>query len=112
MADYPNPAHDLQAVQAKVQVGFVSYYYKAIDTAAELDFTRADIDDCLLGLQSADFYKSMDARNPAWCGCRQDVYRPRFFGEWMYVKFQLFPVRAQRVHVVSFKRKVDDDERD
>jgi len=48
----------------------------------------------------------MPARNPKWSGCWQDVYKPTFNGEHLYVKMQLFP--GQRVFIVSFKDKDED----
>jgi len=103
MPDCPDPAHDLPAVQEKAKVGFVTIARGALDSAAELDFGYHEILACVMALEPADFHKSMDAENPRWSGCRQDVYRPFHEGRELYVKFQLFP--GQRLHIVSFKRK-------
>jgi len=113
VADYNYPAHDLEAVKAMVRVGFLAYRPQALDTAAEMDMDRHDINECILGLECDDFHKSMDALNPKWAGARQDVYKPQYGGEWLYVKFQLWPVKVKRLYILSFKRKVnDDDDRD
>jgi hypothetical protein len=103
MDDRSAPTHDLAAVQERVRVGFVHYSVAALDGAGELDMDRYDIHECVLALAPDDFYKTMPAERPKWSGCMQDVYRPFFRGEHLYVKLQLWP--GQRVHIVSFKRK-------
>lgn len=103
MADYPDPAYALSDIQEKAKVGFLNFRRDALDGAAELDLTRQDIVDCILALNDADFHKSMDAENPRWEGCRQDVYKPTYCGHELYVKLQYWP--QKRLYVVSFKRK-------
>ena len=82
--------HDLVAIKAKVAVGFVHYRMQAVRSAAELEFSRQDIDQCIQGLTPADFYKTMPSRVPKWAGCWQDVYKPTYWGVELYVKIQLF----------------------
>ena len=101
------PTHDLSAIMAKVAVGFVHYRVQAVRSAAELEFSRQDIDQCILELTPADFHKTMPSRVPKWAGCWQDVYKPTYCGGELYVKIQLYP--GQRVYVVSFKRKDEDE---
>src|SRR5215212_5300572 len=103
MADYPDPTYDLSEVQEKARVGFLNFRREALDGAAELDLDRHDITDCVLSLKACDFHKSMDADNPRWIGCRQDVYKPTYGGIQIYVKIQYWP--ANRLYIVSFKRK-------
>ena len=106
MSDSQQPTHDLADVQAKVRAGFVHYRLQALRSAAELGFSRLDIDDCILALTTSDFFKTMPAHVPKWVGCWQDVYKPTYLGLELYVKLQLFP--GPRVYIVSFKRKDDD----
>ncbi len=71
--------------------------------AVELQYTRYDICDCILGIEPDDFHKTMsDCRNPdLW----QDVYRARYeHGEHLdelYVKLQISQ-RGTAV-LISFK---------
>lgn len=87
-------------------MGFVHYRREALESAFALEFSRADIDECVLALTPQDFHKTMPARNPKWSGCWQDVYKPTFNSQRLYVKMQLFP--GQRVFIVSFKDKDED----
>lgn len=103
MADYLDPAYALSDIQEKAKVGFLHFRREALDGAAELELTQHDIIDCILLLKDSDFHKSMDAENPVWKNCRQDVYRPTYCGIELYVKLQYWP--QKRLFVVSFKRK-------
>jgi len=71
----------------------------ALDGAAALGLTDEDVVACVLGLTSADFYKSMTALvdRTLW----QDVYPPRYAGLLLYVKVQI--VGGKTVVVISFK---------
>lgn len=60
---------------------------------------------CLLALTEGDFHKAMDAEEPRWKGAIQDVYRTRFGGLELYVKFQIWPLDKRNIYVVSFKEK-------
>lgn len=108
VTDYPNPAYPLSDVIAKAQVGFVHFRKEALDGAAELEFSPQDITDCISGLSPSDFFKSMDAKNPRWSRCRQDVYKTHHLGQEIYVKFQYWPDKTKRLFIVSFKRNTDD----
>ena len=103
MADYADPAYALSDIIEKARVGFLHFRREALDDAAELGFDYRDITDCILALAPDDFHKSMDSENPKWAGCRQDVYKPTYCGQELYVKVQYWP--AKRLYVVSFKRK-------
>lgn len=103
MSDYSDPAYPLSDVLERARVGFLHFRREALDDAAELELTQHDIVACILELKESDFHKSMDAENPKWKGCRQDVYKPRYCGQEIYVKLQYWP--AKRLYVVSFKRK-------
>lgn len=105
MPDHPVPAYPLNDVIAKARAGFVWFRRDALDGAAILNLGRQDIVDCIVALNEADFWKSMDAVNPHWFGCRQDVYKTRYLGVEVYVKFQYWPQSAARLYVVSFKEK-------
>jgi motility quorum-sensing regulator/GCU-specific mRNA interferase toxin len=71
----------------------------ALDGAAALGLTDEDVVACVLGLTSADFYKSMPAliNRSLW----QDVYRPRYAGLPLYVKVQI--IDGKIAVVISFK---------
>ena len=71
----------------------------ALNGAAALGLTDADIVTCVLGLTSVDFYKSMAALvdHTLW----QDVYRPTYEGFALYVKVQI--VDGRTAVVISFK---------
>lgn len=101
MADYSEPAYDLDELQASARVGFIHFRDEALDDLAELEWHPREAIDCILALTPADFHKSMDSER--WRGCRQDVYRPVFNGVSLYVKLQRWP--GKRLYVVSFKRK-------
>lgn len=102
----PTPTHDLAVIHERVAVGFVHHRPEALLSAFALEFSRADIDECVLALTLQDFHKTMPAHNPRWKGRWQDVYKPTFRGQRLYVKIQLFP--GQRVFIVSFKDKDED----
>lgn len=110
MENQSEPAHNLVEIQAMVRAGAVWYRRAAVEGAAELEMTAEDIDACILGLTAADFRKSMPSTRPVWSDCVMDVYKPSFMGEDLYVKFQRWP--QEKVYVVSFKRKYDDDHND
>lgn len=107
-ADYPDPAYPLADVIAKARVGFVHFREEALDGAADLEFSPHDITDCITGLSPNNFFKSMDAKNPRWAGCRQDVYKTLHLGKEVYVKFQYWPNKTKRLFIVSLKRNTDD----
>lgn len=110
MDDYSKPAHDLNLVKEKVRAGAVWYRSAARDGAGELELSRADIDATVLALTPADFHKSMPSNSPVWKGCLQDVYRPTVNGTVVYLKFQFWP--PEKIYIVSFKRKEEDDRDD
>ncbi|MQA91303.1 MAG: mRNA interferase MqsR [Gemmatimonas sp.] len=68
--------------------------------AQRLAFKIDDICDCILTLESGDFYKTMPARHMP--GFWQDVYRPQFGGFALYVKVQIVDNRSV---VISFKER-------
>lgn len=95
------PTYDLGTIQALVRAG--SYYVResAFYDAMALRFDRTDIEDCILAITLADFYKTMTSEKKA--GLMQDVYRPTYAGLALYVKVQLDP--PTRAVVVSFKKE-------
>jgi hypothetical protein len=108
VTDYPNPAYPLSDVIAKAQVRYIRFREEALNGAAELEFSPQDITDCITGLSPGDFFKSMDAKNPVWAGCRQDVYKTRHLEKEIYVKFQYWPNKTERLFIISFKGNTDD----
>src|SRR4051794_38064199 len=107
MDDFSKSSYDLADVKEKVRVGFIHYWPSSLDGLGELEWDRTDMHECVLALEPSDFYKTMPAKRRPWLGCMQDVYRPTYLGIWLYLKFQLFP--GKRLHILSFKRKYDDD---
>lgn len=104
MADYPDPDLPLAVVQAKVLSGFWHIRVEAQHDALALS-PNLSVRLCLLSLQEADFHKSMNAEEPKWAGCRQDVYKPEYGGFSLYVKFQIYPIVKGQLFVVSFKEQ-------
>ena len=71
--------------------------------ATELGFDETDIVDCVAGLSSGQFYKSM--RSLRSVDTWQDVYRPFFQGIALYVKVQMVGTDPTDLSVIiSFKR--------
>jgi motility quorum-sensing regulator/GCU-specific mRNA interferase toxin len=66
----------------------------------DFEFERLDIRNCILGLESMDFYKSMTSYidNTVW----QDVYRPKVKEITAYIKISIID---DNTIVVQFKRK-------
>lgn len=104
MADYSTPAIALAEVQARVVAGRWHVRQEAQHDALALS-PHLSIRACLLALTDADFHKSMDAEEPKWSGCRQDVYKVTFGGFELYLKFQEFPLGKNQIFVVSFKER-------
>jgi hypothetical protein len=104
VADYSEPAIALRDVHAKVIAGFWHIRREAQLNAIELGLHLA-VRTCLLALSESDFHKSMDAEEPKWAGCRQDVYRPELQATRLYVKLQLWPIEKGFIYVVSFKER-------
>jgi len=82
--------------------------YRVTGTAAReagaLSLEEADIVACVIGLNEAVFYKSMQALNRP--GFWQDVYRPEYGGIQLYVKLQLEgAVPDDLVVIIQFKRR-------
>lgn len=104
MADYSEPAIPLKEVHARVLAGYWHIRPEAQHDAINLGL-KLGVRLCLLALTPNDFHKSMDAEEPEWKGCRQDVYKPLFEGIEVYVKFQQWPLKKKTIHVVSFKEQ-------
>ena len=68
--------------------------------AAALQLDEMDILECVMGLTTASYFKTMPSRTRP--GCFQDVYRPRYQGLPIYLKLQMSP--EGRAVVISFKR--------
>jgi hypothetical protein len=102
MGNYATPAIPLPIVYAKVLAGGWHIRQEAQQSMLALDETLS-VRLCLLSLAVSDFRKSMDAEEPKWAGCRQDVYATFFGGFDLYVKFQIWPLAKELLFVVSFK---------
>lgn len=104
MADYSEPGISLAEVHARVIAG-----HWHIRREAQLDAIRLGLQLsvrlCILAMTASDFHKSMDAEEPQWANCRQDVYRPEFAGQRLYVKLQVWPLDKGFIYIVSFKER-------
>jgi hypothetical protein len=67
--------------------------------ASALALDEGDICSCVCDLTAADFYKTMPSEKRA--GRMQDVYRVRYIGFPIYLKFDVMP---GNVVILSFKR--------
>jgi MqsR (Motility quorum-sensing regulator) toxin of toxin-antitoxin system len=103
--DYPSPALTLAYVKARVLAGSWHIRREAQLSALAISTPAISVQACLLNLTPSDFHKSMDAEEPQWAGCRQDVYKPTFDGFALYVKFQKWPLDKDLLYVVSFKEQ-------
>jgi motility quorum-sensing regulator/GCU-specific mRNA interferase toxin len=97
------PTYDLQQLQWLVGQGTVSSLFtgSAKTGAALLGFQDDDIEEAVLRLTPANFYKSMEAERVP--GLWQDVYHLEYRGVWLYIKLQLSA--DGRAIVVQFKAK-------
>ncbi len=93
------PTYDLTGIQRQVTAGRYVVTRSSRDGAELLGLDESDVVACVGALTRTDFYKSMPAANVP--GMWQDVYRPIYQGQALYVKLQ------QRVDsvvvVISFK---------
>ena len=95
------PSHSLEAAQKAVAKGDFVVSAQVLASASLVLCDRHDIADCICNLSPRDFYKSMESdRRP---GRWQDVYRTRFAGFRVYVKFDLVHGEGEVVVVLSFK---------
>ena len=83
------PHHDLSSIQQLCRWRWRGITYHAAADAQALGFDEDDIDECVLGLTSTDFYKSMPSFRCQ--GRYQDVYRPMYSGKRLYVKLDMDP---------------------
>ncbi|WP_312411231.1 type II toxin-antitoxin system MqsR family toxin [Pseudescherichia sp.] len=91
---------DLSTVQGMVRNGKVAVKISALNGANELGFTCQDeIFEVIYALKPSDFYKVMEANKDP--GYWQEVYRPVYNGQWIYLKFLV----KDNVVIVSFKEK-------
>ena len=97
------PRYSLSAVQVLVARKQYLITSSARRGATELGFDETDIVDCVAGLSSGQFYKSM--RSLRSVDTWQDVYRPFFQGIALYVKVQMVGTDPTDLSVIiSFKR--------
>lgn len=87
MGDPTPVSYELEWVQHLVQSGKYLITQEAALHASELEFTEQDVVDCVLQLDLGDFYKTMESRTRP--GFFQDVYRPTYCNERIYLKVQV-----------------------
>jgi len=81
------PTYDLATIKRLVREGRWTPEGPALDGCASLGMDSQDIEDCVDDLTPADFHKTM----PSDCrpGMFQDVYKPFYYGQRLYVKLQI-----------------------
>ena len=98
------PTYDLELVQQLIGQGPLSCLITvaAREGARDCGFSEPDdIDEVILALSPANFYKTMEAEK---CPGRwQDVYHSEFYGVELYIKLQINS--AGTAVVVQFKRR-------
>lgn len=70
-------------------------------TAFNIGFSDKDIVDVIQCLDAKDFYKSMEPVAEGFTAW-QDVYKPKFNGVELYIKFQ---INNKKELILSFKEK-------
>jgi len=95
------PTYGLDTVKACVRAGRYRLTDSAREGAALLYLDPSDIAACVLELDDADFWKTMESEKRP--GFFQDVYRPRYLGYRIYVKVQIYGYPNKAV-VISFKK--------
>jgi hypothetical protein len=99
-----SPTYDLRRVHelvASPPSRFITG--RAFRGAGGLGLDEAAIVECVLGLDSSCFHKTMEAKKRP--GHWQDVYHPTFEGYPLYVKVQIVEQGpGEMVVVISFKR--------
>lgn len=99
MKGRPIPTYVLTEIQEKVRSGAFQITGTARKTSMALGFDESEVIACVLSLDRRDFYKSMESEMVP--GSWQDVYRPEFLGEMLYVKRSVLPTGW--AIVISFK---------
>lgn len=97
-----SPTYNLKTIQdAFGCASDLRMTYSAMQTQFELGFSNQDVVNAIQALTENDFYKSMPpvkANFTAW----QDVYKPKFRGIDLYIKFQ---IDHRGETIISFKEK-------
>ena len=75
--------------------------YSAKQGQINLGFTNKNVVEAIQALTTRDFYKSMLPKHPGFSAW-QDVYKSRFNGVELYIKFQ---IGAHGELILSFKEK-------
>lgn len=99
MGDGHQPTYALQTIQSLVNEGKFFIRESALTGAFALGFDRYDIVSCILEMDEGDFHKTMPSQKVA--GLMQDVYKPVYLGQRLYVKVQLNLMGT--AVVISFK---------
>ncbi|MCP3907634.1 MAG: type II toxin-antitoxin system MqsR family toxin [Oceanicoccus sp.] len=85
------PSYDLNAIKrAFSDVSALRMTGSARRGAFELGFSDEKVVAAIQALTRADFYKSMSPKTAGFTAM-QDVYKSRFRGVDLYIKFQLLP---------------------
>ena len=94
------PTFDLEWLQHKIRSKAYRITWSASQTASQIDFDEEDIIDCVLALDTGDFYKSMESEKVK--GTKQDVYLPTYLNTRIYLKLRCDETGS--TVVISFKR--------
>jgi len=79
------PCYVLEELKAKIAAGEYYATKRVMAVLTRHRWDESDIEDCVADLQPTDFMKSQahDTRDGVWL----DIYKPRYEGELLYVKF-------------------------
>ena len=93
------PTYDLAVMQAMVLAEQYRITGKATKGAFSLNLDEDDICECVLALDSRNFYKTMPSKKKA--GTFQDVYKRHHYSIPIYLKLQMLD---DKTVIISFTR--------
>jgi hypothetical protein len=97
-----SPSYKLESIKiAFKKVDDLRMTTSAKKTQFALGFSDQDVVDTIQAISDRDFYKSMEPIAPGFTAW-QDVYKPKFLGIDLYVKFQ---INNKNQLIVSFMEK-------
>ncbi|WP_242604525.1 type II toxin-antitoxin system MqsR family toxin [Legionella gresilensis] len=102
MNEKKQPAYNLRRIkQTFSREDKLVMTFSAKQGQIALGFTDTDVVNAIQSLKESDFYKSMAPHHPGFVAW-QDVYKTRFEGVELYIKFQ---IGTRGELILSFKEK-------
>jgi hypothetical protein len=104
------PTYDLAAIKRLVAAGAFLMTGRAVEDMLDMELDREDVKACISALderplnEGGHFHKTMPSTTVS--GTFQDVYRPMYCGQRLYVKLQ---ANRKGAVVISFHRDDRDD---